>query len=79
MKAIEINTCTDQFGHLKLDYAIANQQRNVRVILLLEEINDEMNEEKLWIQSISSNPAFDFLKDDCENIYSLTDGKPFKN
>jgi len=27
------------------------------------------------MKSISSNPAFDFLEDPNENIYSLTDGE----
>jgi len=31
------------------------------------------------INSISSNPAFNFLKDSNENIYSLTDGEPFND
>jgi len=29
-----------------------------------------------WLEAISRNPAFDFLKDPAEDIYSLKDGKP---
>jgi hypothetical protein len=77
MKAIEISTKTDKYGHLKINYPLNNCESNVRIIILVEEMNDEVNEEKLWLKSISSNPAFDFLKDTSENIYSLTDGEPF--
>lgn len=36
----------------------------------------EQEEEKLWMDSISKNPAFDFLKDCEEDIYSQKDGEP---
>lgn len=55
------------------------RESNVRIIILVEEKNDEVYEEKLWMGSISSNPAFDFLKDINEDIYSLTDGEPFND
>jgi len=32
-----------------------------------------------WLQAATSNPAFDFLKDQEEEIYTLDDGKPFTN
>ena len=51
----------------------------IRITMLVEKINDEIDDEILWLNSISSNPAFDFLKDSNENIYSLTDGEPFKD
>jgi len=31
------------------------------------------------MKSISSNPTFDFLNDNGEDIYSLTDGEPFND
>jgi hypothetical protein len=77
MKAIEISTKTDKYGHLKINYPLNNRDSNVRIIILVDEMDDDVNEEKLWMKSISSNPAFDFLKDTSENIYSLTDGEPF--
>lgn len=79
MKAIEISTKTDKYGHLKINYPLNNQYSNVRIIILVDEMNDDVNEEKLWMRTISSNPAFDFLKDTSENIYSLTDGEPFND
>ena len=41
---------------------------------LAQEILDEIE----WLRSASANPAFDFLKDSKENIYTDADGKPFK-
>lgn len=32
-----------------------------------------------WLKEAGKNPAFDFLHDESENIYSLNDGKPFIN
>ena len=47
----------------------------VRVIILLPE--DVDIDEKEWLRSASVNPAFDFLKESEEDIYTLADGKPF--
>jgi hypothetical protein len=35
------------------------------------------SDEKEWLATAASNPAFDFLKDQKEEIYSISDGKPF--
>ena len=77
MKAIEITTKTDKTGHLKINYPMNKRESDVRIIILVDENNDDVDEEKLWMNSISSNPVFDFLKDSNENIYSLTDGETF--
>jgi hypothetical protein len=74
MKAIEIKSKTDKSGHLKIDYQVGKSDRNVRVLILVEESSDS-DEEKLWLDSISKNPAFDFLEEESEDIYSLKDGK----
>lgn len=79
MKAIEITTKTDKTGHLKINYPINKRESDVRIIILVDEKNDDVDEEKLWMNSISSNPVFDFLKDSNENIYSLADGEPFND
>ncbi len=34
-------------------------------------------DEKAWTKGASSSPAFDFLEDAAEDIYTCTDGKPF--
>ena len=78
MKAIEINSRTDKFGHLKIDYKLNKSDRKVRVLILFEDEKSEY-EEKLWMNSISKNPAFDFLNDPEEDIYSLNDGEPLND
>jgi len=79
MKAIEINTKTDKYGHLKLNYPVNKPESNVRIIILIDEKTDEVEEEKLWLKTIGSNPAFDFLNEPGENIYSITNGEPFND
>ncbi len=76
MKAIEINTKTDKNGHLKLNYPLNKKDRNVRVLILVDESIDDIDEEKKWLDAVSSNPAFDFLNEPTENVYSLSDGEP---
>jgi uncharacterized ferredoxin-like protein len=53
---------------------LKQKNQNVRVIILVE----EENKEKLWMEGIASNPAFNFLKEEAE-IYSINDGEPIKN
>lgn len=77
MKAIEINSKTDKTGLLKINYKLDNSDCNVRVLILINDEITEIDEEKLWLNSISTNPAFEFLSDSSEDIYSLKDGEPF--
>jgi hypothetical protein len=76
MKAIEINSKTDNKGLLKIDYQLDRADSDVRVLILVDDYSDE-DEEKLWMNAIATNPAFDFLKDKSEDIYSINDGEPF--
>jgi len=78
MKAIEINSKTDKTGRLKINYKLDKSESNVRILILFDEDSSEQ-EEKLWMNSISKNPAFDFLNDSVEDIYSLKDGEPFND
>ncbi len=78
MRAIEINSKTDKKGHLKIDYQLDKSDSNVRVLILVDD-NSDNDEEQIWLDSISSNPAFDFLKDKSEDIYSINDGEPFND
>ena len=55
-------------------------------VVLLEELEDSSMKdlvtdisEKEWLQSVASNPVFDFLADDDEDIYSISDGKSLKS
>lgn len=81
MKAVEIKTKTDKYGLLKIDFPLKKKEKRVRVIILFDENKDDVDfdEEHLWMKSIYSNPAFDFLNDKEEDIYSLTDGEPFND
>jgi hypothetical protein len=79
MKAIEINSKTDKTGRLKINYKLDKSESNVRILILFDEDSSEEEEEKLWMNSISKNPAFDFLNDSVEDIYSLKDGEPFND
>ena len=48
---------------------------HARIIVLLNQEPD-INEQQ-WLKSAAHNPVFDFLKEPEEDIYNLTDGKPF--
>lgn len=50
---------------------------NVRLLILIEEDYATNDEEQLWMESATKNPAFDFLKEPQEDIYKSTDGEPF--
>jgi hypothetical protein len=76
MKAIEVTGTVDEHGQLHLDGSLtAIGPRRVRVILLLPEFEDVEAGE--WLRAAAGNPAFDFLKNAEEDIYTLADGKPF--
>ncbi len=47
----------------------------VRVIVLLPE-EAEISEEE-WLRAAAANPAFDFLREPQEDIYTMADGRPF--
>jgi len=79
MKAFEIKSKTDKTGYLKIDYKLGKPLSNVRILILLDEDNYEQEEENLWMDSISTNPAFDLLNDSSEDIYSLKDGEPLND
>jgi hypothetical protein len=79
MTAIEMTGTVDEKHQLKLDgeLPIAGPKR-VRVIVLspLTEIADDWNEIE-WLKATLSNPAFEYLRDPEEDIYTIQDGKPF--
>ena len=71
MKAIEIKSKTNSKGHLKLVLDLKEAGKNVKILILMEE---DLNEEMEWLKMISKDPAFDFLKDREEDIYSFNGG-----
>ena len=76
MHAIETTGVVDAQHQLRLDkpLPIAGQSR-VRVIVLVPE--DADIPETAWTKTAATSPAFDFLKDAAEDIYTAADGKPF--
>jgi hypothetical protein len=75
-KAIETTGMIDKDHHLFLDEPLPFAgPAKVRVIILMPEDGDIS--EKEWLYAAAKDPSFDFLKEPEENIYSLTDGKPF--
>ena len=75
-KAIETTGTIDAKHHLVLDGALPiTGSTRVRVIILVPEDSDISETE--WHQAAAANPALDFLKDPEEDIYTLSDGRPF--
>ena len=76
MNAIEATGVVDAQHQLRLDkpLPIVGQSR-VRVIVLVPEETDIS--ETAWTKTVAASPAFDFLKDVAEDIYTAADGKPF--
>lgn len=76
MNAIETTGVVDAQHQLRLDkpLPIAGHSR-VRVLVLVPEESDIT--ETAWTNAFGTSPAFDFLKDAAEDIYTATDGEPF--
>ncbi len=76
MTAIETTGIIDEHHQLQLDslLPIPGPMR-VRIIVLYPR-SDEWDETE-WLQAAARNPAFAFLNDSEEDIYSLADGEPF--
>jgi len=78
MQAIELDAEIDYNGFLKIAQPFTIKNKSVRLIVLLDDVQDEMTDDQLWLKSIAKNPVFDFLNDAAEDIYSLTDGQPLE-
>ncbi|MEI6261837.1 MAG: hypothetical protein WCR46_18295 [Deltaproteobacteria bacterium] len=76
LTAIEMAGTVNECHQLQLDDLLPIPgPKRVRVIVLYSPI-DEWNE-KEWLYTATLNPSFDFLKDPEEDIYTLSDGKPY--
>lgn len=76
MTAIETTGVVDEHYQLQLDELLPiPAPMRVRIIVLYP-LNDEWDEAE-WLQAAAHNPAFAFLSEQGEDIYSPTDGKPF--
>jgi len=76
MKAIELLTNTNEDGSLTINQTGLKGGIAVRVIILTEE---EVADEKKYLEFISRNPALDFLNEPEEDVYTTKDGKPFQH
>lgn len=75
MSAIEATGIVDAEHQLRLDKPLPlPEQSRVRVIVLLPEMETG---EPDWLAAANTNPAFDFLKEESEDVYTRADGKPF--
>jgi hypothetical protein len=76
MNAIETTGIVDEQRQLRLDRPLPiTGPSRVRILILVPEPGDL--EEEAWLKAAATNPAFDFLKEETEDIYRQTDGKPF--
>ncbi|HIE31345.1 MAG TPA: hypothetical protein EYP67_03050 [Methanosarcinales archaeon] len=75
-KAIETTGTIDVQHHLILDEPLpAVGPTRVRESHLIPEDSDITETE--WLQAAAANPAFDFLKDPEEDIYTLSEERMF--
>ena len=57
-----------------------NLPKDMAVLVVIPEQEDEEEadiDEMEWLRAASANPAFDFLKEPGEDIYTLADERPF--
>ena len=76
MNAIELTGTVNERRQLHLDDVLpfAGPKR-VRVIIFYPQA--EAWDETEWLHAAAHNPAFAYLKEAAEDIYSASDGKPF--
>ncbi len=78
LTAIEATGMVDEHSQLQLDGSLPiSGPVRVRVIVLYPH-HDEWDE-KEWLRAAALNPAFTYLRDPAEDIYSLADGEPFRD
>jgi hypothetical protein len=78
MTAVEMTGSIDENRQLHLDGVLpVSGPIPVRVIVLYS-ASAELDEIQ-WLQAAASNPAFAFLNDPEEDIYTLADGKPVQD
>jgi hypothetical protein len=80
VKVIETTATVDECGHLQLDEPVpAGGPRRVRVIVFLPDDQPADTSEREWLGAAARSPAFDFLQDPREDVYSASDGRPFRD
>lgn len=77
MTAVEMTGTIDEHSQLHLDDKLPiTGPKRVRVIVLTT-VEEEISEVE-WLKAASRNPAFQFLHDAAEEIYTIEDGKPIE-
>lgn len=75
MRAMETTGTVDERRQLHLDEPLPiTASGKVRVIVL---VSEEDAEDREWLRAAATNPAFEFLGDPEEDIYTPDDGRPF--
>ncbi len=75
-KAIEATGTIDDRQRVLLDDPLPlGHEGRVRLLILFPD--DEARDEREWLATAAQNPAFNFLNDPAEDVYTLADGKPF--
>ncbi len=78
VRAIEATGRIDDNGDLHLDEPLnLVEPGRVRVIVLFAD-NDQEGESE-WLKAAATNPAFEFLRDPAEDVYSPSDGERFRD
>ena len=78
MRALEVTGTVDGRRQLHLDEELPIEgPSRVRVIILLPDETEP--HEREWLRAAAGNPVFDFLKSPDEDLYTLTDGQPFRD
>ena len=76
LRAIEVEGEVDESRHLHVEAPLPVEgPARVRVIILIPE-QGEIDDAD-WLRAAAASPAFDFLRDAAEDIYTSDDGKPF--
>ena len=70
MQALEIIGKIDEKGHIILSKPLEFRNKIVKIIMLIADDDDTIENEE-WLAALSTNPIYDFLKDDEEDIYTL--------
>lgn len=78
LTALEMMGTIDEHQQLHLHGPLPKGPKQVRVILLYPLADEEEDVDELaWLKTVAHNPAFAFLADPSEDIYTITDGQPF--
>ena len=76
MTAIEMTGTVDEHHLLRLDDVLPIRGPMRVRVLVLYPLSEEWDETE-WLHASANSPAFDFLRESAEDIYSSNDGKPF--